>query len=242
MKKILGYFSKFEWCLLVGSLATILIAHLASGNREYIKLIASLIGTTALMFNAKGNLIGQILIIIFGCLYGYISYQFRYYGEIISYMGMSVPMSVIALVSWFRHPYKGKKTEVEIGHLKKIDYLIASILTLAITAAFYFILRALGTTNLIPSTISIATSFAAAYLSFKRSPYYALGYVANDLVLIVLWVMATIKDISYLSVVICFVVFLLNDLYGFFSWNFRYHRQNTDKVSVYYDELNNITK
>ena len=58
MKKILGYFSKFEWCLLVGSLATILIAHLASGNREYIKLIASLIGTTALMFNAKGNLIG----------------------------------------------------------------------------------------------------------------------------------------------------------------------------------------
>lgn len=232
MKKILSYLSKFEWCLLVGSLATILITHFAFGSKEYIKLIASLIGTIALMFNAKGNLIGQVLIIIFGCLYGYISYQFKYYGEIITYMGMSVPMAIAALVSWFRHPYKGKKTEVEIGHLKNYDYLIASILTTIITATFYFILKALGTTNLIPSTISVATSFAAAYFSFKRSPYYALGYVANDIVLIILWVMATIKDISYLSVVICFVVFLLNDLYGFFSWNFRYHRQNADKISV----------
>lgn len=74
MKKILNYLSKFEWCLLIGSLATILITYLAFGSKEYIKLIASLIGTTALMFNAKGNLIGQFLIIIFGCLYGYISY------------------------------------------------------------------------------------------------------------------------------------------------------------------------
>ncbi len=232
MKKILNYLSKFEWCLLIGSLATILITYFAFGSKEYIKLIASLIGTTALLFNAKGNLIGQLLIIVFGCLYGYISYQFRYYGEIITYMGMSVPMAIFALVSWFKHPYKGNRTEVEIGHLKCQDYLVASILTIVITIAFYFILESLGTTNLIPSTISVATSFAASYFSFKRSPYYALGYVANDLVLIVLWVMATIKDISYLSVVICFVVFLLNDLYGFFSWNFRYHRQNTEKVSV----------
>ena len=232
MKKILNYLSKFEWCLLIGSLATILITYLAFGSKEYIKLIASLIGTTALMFNAKGNLIGQFLIIIFGCLYGYISYQFKYYGEIITYMGMSVPMAIIALISWFKHPYKGKKTEVEIGHLKKFDYLVAGVLTVSITIAFYFILRVLGTANLIPSTISVATSFAAAYFSFKRSPYYALGYVANDIVLIVLWVMAAIKDISYLSVVICFAVFLLNDFYGFLSWNFRYRRQNADKISV----------
>ena len=227
MKKLLNYFNKFEWCLLLGSLATILITHFAFGSQEYLKLIASLIGTTALIFNAKGNLIGQVLIIIFGCLYGYISYTFKYYGEIITYLGMSVPMAIFALISWCRHPYKGKKTEVEVGHLTLRDYIIAGILTALITTAFYFILKALGTANLIPSTISVAT-----YFSFKRSPCYALGYVANDIVLIILWILATCKDISYLSVVICFAVFLLNDLYGFFNWTFRYHRQNADKVSV----------
>lgn len=232
MKKLLNYFNKFEWCLLLGSLATILITHFAFGSQEYLKLIASLIGTTALIFNAKGNLIGQVLIIIFGCLYGYISYTFKYYGEIITYLGMSVPMAIFALISWCRHPYKGKKTEVEVGHLTLRDYIIAGILTALITTAFYFILKALGTANLIPSTISVATSFLASYFSFKRSPCYALGYVANDIVLIILWILATCKDISYLSVVICFAVFLLNDLYGFFNWTFRYHRQNADKVSV----------
>ena len=71
---------------------------------------------------------------------------------------------------------------------------------------------------MIPSTISITTSFIAAYLTFRRSPYFALAYASNDIVLIVLWVLASFKDISYISVVICFVVFLVNDLYGFISW------------------------
>jgi nicotinamide riboside transporter PnuC len=71
---------------------------------------------------------------------------------------------------------------------------------------------------MIPSTISITTSFIAAYLTFRRSPYFALAYASNDIVLIVLWVLASFKDISYISVVICFAVFLFNDLYGFYNW------------------------
>ena len=88
----------------------------------------------------------------------------------------------------------------------------------AVTAAFYFILKALHTANLIPSTVSVATSFLAVYLTFRRSPYYALAYAANDVVLILLWTLAAIEDLSYLSVIICFVMFLANDLYGFLNW------------------------
>ena len=81
-----------------------------------------------------------------------------------------------------------------------------------------FILKYFNTANLIPSTFSVSTSFLAAYLTFRRSPYFALAYASNDVVLIVLWVLASLKDISYISVVICFIVFLVNDLYGFISW------------------------
>lgn len=91
-------------------------------------------------------------------------------------------------------------------------------LTIAVTAAFYFILSALGTANIIPSTISVTTSFAAAYLTARRSPYYALFYAMNDIVLIVLWALAAAEDSGYISVVICFAVFLINDVYGFISW------------------------
>ena len=68
------------------------------------------------------------------------------------------------------------------------------------------------------STLSVSTSFIAAYLTFRRSPYFALAYAANDVVLIILWTMASFIKTSYISVVICFVVFLINDLYGFVSW------------------------
>ena len=99
------------------------------------------------------------------------------------------------------------------------------IFTFLVTLAFYFILKALNTANLIPSTISVATSFLAAYLTLKRSPYYAVGYAANDMVLIVLWLLAAMHDASYFSVVVCFVVFLINDIYGFISWRKMGRRQ-----------------
>lgn len=92
------------------------------------------------------------------------------------------------------------------------------ILTVAVTAVFYFILAALHTNRLIPSTLSVATSFLAAFLTFQRSALFAAAYAANDLVLVVLWGLAAAEDPSYLLVLVCFAVFLVNDLYGFLNW------------------------
>lgn len=93
------------------------------------------------------------------------------------------------------------------------------MLTAAVTLVFYWILKAFHTANLPLSTVSVTTSFLAVYLTFRRNPWYAAAYAANDLVLIGLWVMASMSDASYISVVICFIVFLINDLYGFFTWS-----------------------
>ena len=101
-----------------------------------------------------------------------------------------------------------------------------AVLTVAVTVAFYFILGAFDTANLLVSTFSVTTSFSAAYLMFRRSPYYALFYAANDIVLIVLWTLAAMKDVSYISVIMCFVTFLANDIYGFVSWRKMEKRQN----------------
>ena len=92
------------------------------------------------------------------------------------------------------------------------------IVTIAITFIFYFILEHFSTANIIPSLISVTTSFLAAYLTFRRSPYFALAYATNDIVLIVLWLLASIYDIRYISVVVCFMAFFVNDIYGFINW------------------------
>ena len=181
------------------------------------RLTASLIGVVALIICAKGNPVGQILMIVFCSLYGIISWQYSYYGEMLTYVGMSAPMATVAFFSWVRNPYKGNKSEVAVRRLKGSELVIILILTVAITAASYFVLKYFGTANLAPSTFSVATSFFAVCLSAKRSPYFALAYAINDLVLIFLWILAAAEDISYFSVIICFVVFLVNDTYSFIN-------------------------
>lgn len=213
-----NYFTKFEISLWATSVLLILISYLYFNKGEYLTLIASLLGATSLILNAKGNPIGQVLIIAFSILYGIISYSFAYYGEMITYLGMSMPMAALALISWLMHPFKGNKSEVEVNKISRKEVCFMLILTIVITVLFYFILEYFNTANLIPSTISVTTSFIAVYLTFRRSPYFALAYAANDVVLIILWSIAALTDISYLSVIICFVVFLANDLYGFISW------------------------
>lgn len=212
------YFSKFEIGLWSSSVLLILVSFFLFDKENYLTLTASLIGVTSLIFNAKGNPVGQVLMVIFSVLYGIISYSFNYYGEMITYLGMTAPMAIFALVSWLRNPYKGNKAEVKVNHIGKKETVFMLILTAAVTVVFYFILRHFNTANLLPSTISVTTSFMAVYLTFRRSAWYAIAYAANDIILIILWIFASMTDISYISVIICFAMFLINDLYGFISW------------------------
>ncbi len=223
-----AYFTKGELALWLGSLVLIVAAFCIWDRMNYLTLAASLVGVMSLIFCAKGNPAGQVLIIVFAALYGIISWESAYYGEMITYVGMTAPMAVWALIVWLRHPYAGRRAEVKVNRLRAREYLLMALLAAAVTAAFYFILRALNTANLIPSTISVTTSFVAVYLTARRSPFYALGYAANDVVLIVLWSLAAAQDLSYLSVVICFVVFFVNDLYGFFNWMRMQRRQQEE--------------
>ncbi len=213
-------------------MTSIVVSFLLFDRENYLTLVASFIGVTALIFNAKGNPFGQFLMVIFSILYGIISFAFAYYGEMITYLGMTAPMAVFALVSWLRNPYNGNKSEVKVNRLKSKEIIFMMILTAVITLIFYYILAAFHTANLIPSTISVTTSFLAVYLTFRRSPFYAIGYAANDIVLIILWVLATISDISYLSVATCFVVFLANDIYGFINWSKMQKRQENACIAA----------
>lgn len=218
IKSAINYFSKTELFLWSLSVLVILISFFVFDGENYLTLSASVIGVTSLIFNAKGNPLGQILIVVFSVIYGVISFRFSYYGEMITYLGMTAPMAVFAFVSWIKNPYNGNKAEVKVNDLKFAEIIFMFFLTVAVTGVFYFILKYFNTANLLPSTLSVATSFIAVYLTFRRSPYFAVAYAANDIVLIVLWIMASLTDVSYVSVTVCFAMFLVNDIYGFISW------------------------
>lgn len=209
--------TSFEWGLWIFSLGIVAISFLAMSQKDYLTLIASLIGVTALIFVSKGHVFGQVLTLIFAIFYGIVSAVFSYYGELITYLGMTAPMAILAIVSWVRHPHKKTKS-VRIQRVSAKQVFVMAIISMGVTVGFYFILKAFNTANLVFSTLSVLTSFVAVYLTFLRSPFYALAYSANDIVLIVLWTLATQQNNSYAPMIACFAMFLINDIYGFVNW------------------------
>ena len=226
MIKFKNYFSKTDITLWSSSVFLIIVSYCIFDKEGHLTLCASLIGVTSLIFNAKGNPFGQLLMVIFSLLYGIISYTFSYYGEMITYLGMTMPMAIFALISWLKNPYNGNKAEVRVNnYISYKEIIILGLITILVTILFYFILKHFNTANIFPSTLSVTTSFLAVYLTFRRSPYFALAYASNDIVLIFLWILASVSDIRYISVVVCFVTFLFNDIYGYVSWKKMKKRQ-----------------
>ena len=226
IKKLTNYFTlteKLLWCF---SVVAIIMVFVIFDRGNILSLIASLTGVSSLILCAKGNPTGQALMVIFSTMYGIISFTFGYYGEVITYLCMTMPMSVYALICWLKNPYENNKSEVKVSSIGKTDFIILPITTVLITVILYFVLKHFGTENLLPSTVSVATSFVAVYLTARRSPFFALAYAINDIVLIILWILASFENTSYLSVTVCFAVFFINDIYGFISWNRMKRRQN----------------
>ncbi len=222
--------SKFEWGLWLFSIVFTLFSYFFGNGGGFLNLIASLIGATALIFIAKGHIFGQILVVIFASLYGYISFTFRYYGEMLTYVFMSAPMAVFSIVTWLKNPYKKGGAEVKVRkRLEAMQIIIMLTLAVLVTIVFYFVLKYFNTANLILSTFSITTSFLACWLTMLRSPLYALAYAANDIVLIGLWIYACVSDISYLPMVVCFIVFFVNDIYGYYNWCKMQKRQSENQ-------------
>lgn len=212
--------TKKEWILWMGSLAIVILSNLLSTDIDVLTLVSACVGITSLIFAAKGNVWAQILMVVFSILYGLISWQFRYWGEMITYIGMTMPMAVWSTITWIKNPSESGQ-EVAIQKLTRKHVAGIAAAGVLVTAVFYMILKALDTPNIIFSTISITTSFLAASLTMLRSSYYALGYASNDIILIVMWVLASIENPAYIPVVVNFIIFFFNDMYGFVSWKRR---------------------
>ena len=127
--------TRFELFLWLTSMLVIMVSFVLSQSNGILTTVSSLIGVTALIFVAKGYVLGQILTVVFAVFYGIISFYFRYYGEMITYLCMTSPMAIAAIISWIKHPFNETK-EVEVHRLtgkQTVTMIICATLTTAAT-------------------------------------------------------------------------------------------------------------
>ena len=232
MKKLLGHWTLFEILFLIFSEVAITLCFVFSVDRNVFSFVVSLIGVISVLMVAKGLVIAPIVNIAYNIIYSILSITEHYYGEAIIYLGLMIPVSVLSIIAWFKNKNKEVEETVQVNNIKGKEYIYLSIATVVATVALYFILKALNTRELIVSTLSLVSSAVASYLMLRRSSYYALGFIANDIILIVLWSLAVVNSgIGFLPSVICFVIFLINDVYGFIHLKIEEKKQkNQNKI------------
>ncbi len=229
IKQILNELKWYDYLLLAISITPIIVMFsLYPGN--YWSLASSLTAVISVLFISKGLVIGQVFSLMYAIAYGVTGFISGYYGETIVEITMMFPLNVASIIVWYRNRYKGGAV-VKVGHMSPKSWLILATSTITILVSFFFILRAINTQNLIVSTLSIATSFAATYLCVKRSPYYAAAYMLNDIVLIILWSIELNNSHEYITLLISSIVLFINDLYGLYNWlRMRNSQNNKEKA------------
>ncbi|MBQ8844681.1 MAG: nicotinamide mononucleotide transporter [Clostridia bacterium] len=233
MKKFFKDWNIFEILILVIGISLIVVCFIIEKEKNILSFITSIIGVVSVLFVAKGLTIAPIIDIVFCILYALVSYFQKYYGEAIIYIAMMMPISLFSIFSWFKNKSKTNENFVKINKIKGMEYLYLTFATIVLTIGFYFLLKALNTSQLIVSTISLITSVVASYLMLRRCSYYAIGFMLNDIILIILWSMAIVESgWSYLPTVLSFCVFFINDLYGFIHWKIQEKKQDND-IALY---------
>lgn len=132
--------TKKEWIIWLGSICIVCVSNLLTTDFDLPTLVAALVGVTSLIFAAKGNVWAQILMVIFSILYGIISYRFHYWGEMITYLGMTMPMAIWSMITWLRNPSGGNGNVVKIQKLNRKHIIGLIISGVIVTAVFYYIL------------------------------------------------------------------------------------------------------
>jgi nicotinamide mononucleotide transporter PnuC len=229
MRKKIGKRTIYEITLLCVSVLAVTVAFFfQTGDKNILALVTSLCGAAGILFVSKGMVVGQYIFSVYAVLYAVLSFQNAYYGECILSAVTILPAAILAIVTWTKNPSE-ERGKVKINKISRKEWLFLFLGIAAVTVGAYFLLRALQTAQLVVSTVSFVTSFSAAYLLIRRNQYYAVFYILNDVILIVLWSLAFAAGESVLPNVVGFVVFFLNDTYGFYDWRRRARLQEKTK-------------
>ena len=217
IKKYFKDWTKFELTFLICGLAISILSSIIFKGTIIDTLYTSLYLITALLMS-KGKIECYFVGFISVFFYGIVSYNQGYYGELIITIFLSFPIMVIGIISWLKNQDK-EDDVVIVNTLPKKEIIIAFASQLILFWIYYFILKAFNTDILVISSISVVTSVLACYFEARRSELSLFCYIANDIVIITLWIIPVIAgETALISVLVGPILLLINDIYGSYNW------------------------
>ena len=218
MKKLFSDWTKFEIALLLFSLLIVISSGILCNSR-LLTIICSITGIVFALTQAKGKVISQFIGLILVLLYSILSFQNKYYGEVLIYIFIMLPLFIFGIVSWIRNVNHETNT-VEKNDLTKKEWFILTTISTGLFIGLYYLLKYFNTSQLFISTLSMVTSLFATYLVARRSKYGFLFYIGNDIILFILWGIPVIQgELLLIPMLFNPIINFINDSYAWISWN-----------------------
>ena len=229
MKKIFTSWTIYEKILLSVGLIASVASFIFAPKHNYLALATALLGLVVGLFTSKGIFWAPIVSIVYNSIYVILSLSQKYYGSVIMSLAIVIPMNIVSIITWIKNKGKKEADGVTINKIHYWEYIITILVCCAIGVGFYFILQALHTKQLLLNTFVMAAGMFSTYMVMRRSRLYSIGYILQDICLLVMWSITIAKGgLEYLPTLVGLVVFCFIDNYGVLRWKNGYKKQNVE--------------
>ncbi|MBO5479294.1 MAG: nicotinamide mononucleotide transporter [Clostridia bacterium] len=209
--------TKFELTFLISGLTISILSSILFSGSVIDTLYTSLYLITALLMS-KGKVESYFVGFVSVFFYGIVSYNQGYYGELLITIFLTFPIMIVGIIDWLRNQDKDDDVVI-INTLSKKEIAITLSSQLILFWIYFFILKFFNTDLLVISSLSVVTSVLASYFEARRSELSLICYIANDFVIITLWLIPIIGgNISLIPVLVGPILLLINDIYGTYNW------------------------
>ncbi|MCE4956402.1 nicotinamide riboside transporter PnuC [Macrococcoides caseolyticum] len=220
------YEKVFFGLFILAQIAVLIYFYDPAQGVDWINVIASVSGILCVIMSAKGRLSTFIYGLIQVATYGWISYQANLMGEVYLQVVFGI-FQFIGLYTWIRnmHTINTKSIEVQEVDTKGLT-LLQWVITLVAGAAFYLAfakyLEHIKSGQPFLDAFNVSLNLTGQVLMSLRFKEQWFFWIVVNIVSITLWVrkmlLAGKADDTGVTMVLMWVGFLINSIYGYYYW------------------------
>lgn len=198
------------------------VAVLIYSKEGILGFTASVTGMLSVILVAKGKISNYYFGIINVVIYGFISYNSKYYGEAMLNILYFLPMQIIGFMMWRRNNVNiDESKEVKAERMTAKEIILWSVLSGIAVIVYGIILKKLNNTLPMADSFTTVLSVTAMILMVKRYIEQWIVWIMIDIVAIYMWLF--IK--SDYNITIMWTAYLVNAVYGLYNWTKLYRRE-----------------
>ena len=195
-----------------------------------VSLTAAVTGCIAAILTGKGKLGAFVFGLINSVLYAYISYKYKYYGEVCVKVIIFIPLNIYGIFCWIRNistkDYEVVKRSLGINNI----ILVTTTVIIATLITGYILEQIGGKRPYIDATTSILAT-TGLILTIKRYSQNWLLWILLNILSIWLWIIPFYKGEGQpVAILLMWCFYLINSIVMYIRWNKKSYKLSNNKT------------